>query len=1107
MKKFFKILLWVVSIGLILFILSAASLPSILSSAKGNQFLIEQINRRIEGTVNAKEIHLSWFGEQRLTSFSFLNEKGDKVFSVEKFSTKTPLWHFFFKQKTLGATTCLSPYLHLRHQEPKEESTKRKLSKPLSQESSFIDLDKHPALPIFKDTLLLENGTFLYDTADNTTVGIENLSIQKTKDAWLIDANSKIGNQKGEFSYRMSVGKNPQVRANLTQFPINLLNPFFHGIDLTKWIGNTIDIQATQNQDQSVTFFVKSQYVNGSFTGKIEDKQIHIKQGGNLSWEISPTAFLEISHQNRLINPVKLDLQVNELTYPLSLDYFDLDRLFLEAKAQSSAIRIQTESDLLQIDEASFSISSQNHFQIDLQSQFGNQGYLNGYYQLLNNGHFLLEGNQIPTSLFSKELQNLLGMHANLKLEGNHTQESIQANLQLHSEIYNFIVDLEGPFKELRMNGRGVYLLDNEISKWLGSKIEGHFTSQLNWPAKSFAIEGEFNSPNLEGSFKGSMKDRFSWDHLSLNSNGWIETIPLLEEREHFPIQNGSYSFSFDGEKNKIHFFAKDPDHLDLQFFIENAITPSGWDLANAQMQYHANFKEFPTSFFKPYVPENLDLQTLLGSTLSFRAHGAHADEKGVIDLQLEGDGIEGSFSIGTQGGSLSIQKAQNAYIKWVCTPERYRSLLYTLDEKYNPLFTLVKPVELTFQIEEFVCPKDTITSDFLCLSGFKAGITSGLFQFRGIETGEIFYINGLQAHVDGQQFTEKMHLNMHGSIYAANIPKNERSIFSFSGEVIDLWKPSRPFSLETMNIQGELNLELIPVKQLTETIPMDPKTRELLQAILGNLLNARIHGEIQGGTGPFKVDVKASNFKTTLPLYLAQDAIYLQEDVQAEITLTDEVSRTLLADINPLLITGAMSDHPIYAHVQADGFVLPIRPYSLKNVQIQNAVLNIGKIQVRNGDRIQDLLSFLKAKGKEEDPTMEAWFTPIFFQQQNGVVRYERFDVLLDQKVHMALWGGVNLLNQEVRMTLAFSPSTLHSYFGISGLSKKDMFQVKMRGTTDNLDLDWSGASTRIGLIIARGSTGQIGNIIGGILEGIVKILGDQPAPPPTTSPLPWES
>ena len=130
--------------------------------------------------------------------------------------------------------------------------------------------------------------------------------------------------------------------------------------------------------------------------------------------------------------------------------------------------------------------------------------------------------------------------------------------------------------------------------------------------------------------------------------------------------------------------------------------------------------------------------------------------------------------------------------------------------------------------------------------------------------------------------------------------------------------------------------------------------------------------------------------------------------------------------------------------------------------------------------------MDFLKVTEISHDGVMEAWFTSIYFKLQNGTVKYDRFDFLLANAVHVALWGRIDLIKDKVRMTMGIDPRSLEKPFNIS-LATEDMFQVKMRGSTKKVDLDWSSAKTRIGVIAAKSAAGPLGALLGGIIESFV--------------------
>ena len=66
MKKYFKIILWILSAALLIFILASAALPSWLSTSYGKEAALGLINQTVDGNLKIDHVHIGWFGKQRL---------------------------------------------------------------------------------------------------------------------------------------------------------------------------------------------------------------------------------------------------------------------------------------------------------------------------------------------------------------------------------------------------------------------------------------------------------------------------------------------------------------------------------------------------------------------------------------------------------------------------------------------------------------------------------------------------------------------------------------------------------------------------------------------------------------------------------------------------------------------------------------------------------------------------------------------------------------------------------------------------------------------------------------------------------------------------------
>ncbi|MFN0065826.1 MAG: hypothetical protein ACKVOH_06285, partial [Chlamydiales bacterium] len=80
MSRAKKWCIWGALVPLVVIILALAVLPSFLSSKFGKPLLFSIINKRIEGTVFAEEVSLSWFGSQAASLVTYRDKNREQVF-------------------------------------------------------------------------------------------------------------------------------------------------------------------------------------------------------------------------------------------------------------------------------------------------------------------------------------------------------------------------------------------------------------------------------------------------------------------------------------------------------------------------------------------------------------------------------------------------------------------------------------------------------------------------------------------------------------------------------------------------------------------------------------------------------------------------------------------------------------------------------------------------------------------------------------------------------------------------------------------------------------------------------------------------------------------
>lgn len=1139
---------WVLGIIIALLIL-IGFLPMIASSTFGNHFLLKEINRRITGTISTKKMTFHWFGPQVIEELALQDEKNETIASIKHFESHTSLFSLAFKR--IGNTTVESPYVFVdkddQQQVNVEKSLKRKMPKPSANPAHIGG----KTCPKFVGEIVVSDGTLILNAPRVKTVTISSIEFdyKPESDLFHVSANTQQEEIQGNILASGNFHNQLHILAEIKNFPVAILDQL--GDDKTFYttaIGETLDcVIETQKKEGSLflTAEVKSLNLNGTVNGATYLGSFTVEPDSQLTYTLTPQTFYAMvgGEQKKhwaLASKSDLSIKIIEGQIPLTnreLDYSDI-KLRAEVTMERAEVihkeagpysfndfqaQILTRDDL-EI-TASVHILGKEDSKITLSTTIDNDDVV--AYNLTAEGlpYALLE-------LFFEEaniMHEAFGDFITLRANGTYDHGKSTNHIEVESPITSFAGDIEGSsLKELAFSVTGQRALQENWKTVFGPLVDFSLSGKASIYERSFAVStlsGKLSNPYFDIDVRGRVGEKgkpFSYDKLQLTANGTLLKLPYQETFPDTTLKKGNFVLDLDGSKNLAVGTAKilvasqtgestieskaSEIHIEMKDFIyENKL-----DWANANVSFKASLEYFPVAILDPFLPEGVDLLFLTGPTVNAQTSGTYTpratDHLAQIDLKANSEGFETQFSVSVDG-TLSINQPQPAFVHWVVTPERYRRLIEIVSPGKSTEYTLAQAATLDFEMTELKCPATLpgTLSSFLCQSGIVGNLKISPMLFMNGE--QIMTIKEIAGSVKGENFSEKISFDMHGTIVAPNVPASESSGFSFVGDILNLWTHEGKVNRNQLTVNAEANLELIPITQATGILPMKPETRVVMRALLGDLLNARIYGDVTEHTGPITIDVKSSNLKALLPLQLTPEAILLRDYVDAEITLTEQISEDLLIDVNPLLITGATSDHPLKLYIDPEDFSIAINPFTFKGIRVTKAIIDIGKIRVRNGGEIQRLMDFLKAKEISEDKWMDAWFTPIFVSLIEGTASYKRFDLLLAEKVHLAFWGRIDLVKDKVKMTMGIASSTLTQRFNIMGLSKDDMFQVKMRGRSSDVELDWSSAYTRIGIIVARLAGGHIGYLVGGVIEQIVSVFGDEATPPPTTKPFPWES
>lgn len=315
-------------------------------------------------------------------------------------------------------------------------------------------------------------------------------------------------------------------------------------------------------------------------------------------------------------------------------------------------------------------------------------------------------------------------------------------------------------------------------------------------------------------------------------------------------------------------------------------------------------------------------------------------------------------------------------------------------------------------------------------------------------------------------------------------------------------------FSLSAESLRGHLSLQGMIYSKLHFHLQIDIKEFPLiivnskLDELLGPTLD--LYGAIRmdRGVGDIDLNISSENLKTHLVGNLDKSGFGLKEPLFASLKLTPALSSILLKDANPLFLTSLSSESPITLRIEKDDFHCPV-PFKKEQLQIGKATLDLGKVRCKNGKTLASIIALLKTGPLSGIEEMSAWFTPLDIQVQKGILQAGRMDALLADSIRVCTWGQVNLVKDQIKMTLGLTEQTLATAFGIKNLPEDYVLKVDIRGTTSDPEVVKGPAIAKIAALIAANQVPKKG-----ILGGLVNVFSTpkQEGVPPPKKPFPWE-
>lgn len=359
--------------------------------------------------------------------------------------------------------------------------------------------------------------------------------------------------------------------------------------------------------------------------------------------------------------------------------------------------------------------------------------------------------------------------------------------------------------------------------------------------------------------------------------------------------------------------------------------------------------------------------------------------------------------------------------------------------------------------------------------------------------------INGtveeFQIHAPFWSFTGAFHLKNGSITYRGG------SVEQIEGQI-----EGNDFQLTGVTLQGHISLQGKVYSKVHFHLQIDIKNFPLividqrLDQIFGPTLDLNGTVSLDQNEGRIDLNLASQNVNTKLRGFLTEHSITLRDPLIATIRLTPALSALLLKDANPLFLTGLEADNPVTLQIATKDFFFPL-PFSLEKLAAQGT-LDLGKTKCQTGKSLASIISLLKGTSSKQ---INAWFTPIAFRIEHGIVETGRMDALLADSIHVCTWGNINLMKDQIHMVLGIPSDTLRKSFGIKNLSETYVLKIPIRGSTKDPEIVKGPAITKIAALVAGGQFSKKG-FLGGLADLFSNPKEDEDIPP-AKRPFPWEN
>lgn len=273
------------------------------------------------------------------------------------------------------------------------------------------------------------------------------------------------------------------------------------------------------------------------------------------------------------------------------------------------------------------------------------------------------------------------------------------------------------------------------------------------------------------------------------------------------------------------------------------------------------------------------------------------------------------------------------------------------------------------------------------------------------------------------------------------------------------------------------------------------------IEALIGPKVDGQIDFYSHNFEGPISLNASGENGSLSFQGELKKGFLTLKTPLQGFLKVTPQLENLVLKEMLPFVRGVLQANEPIQYFFDPKGFSAPIKDFSLNRLTISQGMLDLHKITFSRASQMGKIANLLGIKANQ----FEIWFTPLYFNMQQGKITLSRMDMLINNSYPLAIWGNIDLLKDSLNLSLGLSGTALSKAFGVK-LDKDYMLSIPLFGSVSNPQIETAKMTARISSLIAKLRGGEKETFLGNFLEAATGALTGDKVPKPTTVPFPWE-